>query len=58
VEPGILPEHVGQDPVALVPGEVEVDVGWILALEVEETLEDEVGAERIHMGDAETVAHH
>ena len=55
--PGIGAEDVGQHPVALVPGKVEVDVGRILALGIEEALEEEPGAEGLDVGDAETVAH-
>ncbi len=51
-------EDVGQDPVALIPGEVEVDVGRVAALGIEKALEQEPGAQRLHVGDAEAVAHH
>ena len=54
---GIAAEDVGQHVVALVPGEVEVDVGRVLPLGVEEALEQEPGAERLDVGDAEAVAH-
>ncbi len=54
---GVLPEDVGQHVVALVPGEIEIDVGRILPLGVEESLEEEPGAERLDVGDAEAVAH-
>ena len=54
---GIVPEDVGQHVVPLVPGEIEIDVGRILPLGVEEALEEESGAERLDVGDAEAVAH-
>src|SRR3954454_13586981 len=44
--PGIPLDDVGQHPVALVPGKIEVDVGRVLPLGVEETLEEEARAER------------
>ncbi len=52
---GVAPEHVGQHVVALVPGKIEIDVGRVLPLGIEEPLEQEPGAERLHVGDAETV---
>ena len=54
---GIGAEDVGQHLVPLVPGKIEIDVGRILALGVEEALEEQSGAERLDVGDAETVAH-
>ena len=54
---GIVAEHVGQHVVALVPGEVEIDVGRVLALGIQESLEQESRAERLDVGDPETVAH-
>ena len=54
---GIVAEDVGQDVVTLVPGKVEVDVGRVPPLGVEEALEQEPRAERLDVGDAEAVAH-
>ena len=45
MKPGILAEDVLQHLVALIPGEVEIDVGRIAALQVEKALEHELGAE-------------
>ncbi len=53
----VAAEHPGEDVVPLVPGEVEVDVGRVLPLRVEKALEQEPGAEWLHVGDAERVAH-
>ena len=52
-----MSEDVGQHVVALVPGKIEIDVGRILPLGIEEALEEEPGAERLDVGDAEAVAH-
>src|SRR5919202_887528 len=58
MKPGIAAEYVRQHLVALVPGEVEVDIGRVAALQVEKALEDQLGSNRVDVGDAETVAHH
>jgi hypothetical protein len=55
--PGIPLEDVRQHPVALVPGKIEVDVGRVLPLGVEEALEQEPRTERLDVGDPEAVAH-
>ncbi len=55
--PGIRLEDVGQHVVALVPGKIEIDVGRILPLGIEEPVEEEAGPQRLDVGDAEAVAH-
>ena len=55
---GIVAEDVAQYLVALVPWKIEIDVGRVPALGIEEALEEESGAERLDVGDPETVAHH
>ena len=55
--PGILPEDVGQHVIPFVPGEIQIDVGWVLPLGIEEALEEEPGAERLDVRDPEAIAH-
>ena len=52
---GVLLEHVLQGLVPLVPGKVHVDVGRILPAPVEEALEKEGVAQRVHVGEAQQV---
>src|SRR5215216_6323699 len=42
VEPGITPEDVRQHLIALVPGEIEIDVGRVTPLHIQKPLEDEL----------------
>ncbi len=53
--PRMLAEDPREDPVALVPGEVEVDVGRVAARRIEKALEQQPRAERLDVGDAEAV---
>ena len=53
----VLPEHVLQRPVALIPGKVEVGVGGVAAAGIEEALEHQPLRERVHVREPETVAH-
>ena len=53
----VLLLHVREHAVATPVVEVDVDVGHLHALAVEEALEDEPVAERLDVGDAEHVAH-
>ena len=53
--PRMLAEDPREDPVALVPREVEVDVGRVAARRIEEALEEQPRAERLDVGDAEAV---
>jgi hypothetical protein len=55
---GILAKDILQDLVALVPGEVEIDIRGVAALEVEKALKNELGADRVDVGNAQTIAHH
>ena len=50
VQPGIAPEDVFEHLVALVPGKIEIDVGRIAALQIEEALEYELGSESDRRG--------
>src|SRR5262245_41798252 len=52
---GIALEDVTENAVALVPGKIEVDVGRILSLRIEKTLEQESRGERVDVGNAERV---
>jgi hypothetical protein len=54
---GILPEDIRENVVPLVPGEVEIDIGRIPPFRIEKALEQETGTQRIHVRDAEGVAH-
>lgn len=49
-------EHPLEHPIPLVPGEIHVEVGRVLPVLVEEPLEHQVGADRVHVGDAQQVA--
>src|SRR5712692_3020129 len=49
-------EHRGDDFIALAPIEIEVDVGQIRPTGVQETLQRQLEADRIDVGDAEQVA--
>ena len=51
----VLVGHVVDHAVATVDGEVDVDVGHRLPTRVEETLEQELVADRVDVGDAEAV---
>ncbi len=52
---GVLAKDPRENPVALVPRKIEVDIGRVLARRVEEALEEQVGAQRFDVGDAEAV---
>src|SRR4051812_37067974 len=56
VQIGVTPKDVLQHLVALIPGKIQIDVGRVLALQVEKSLEDKLGRDRIHVGDPEAVA--
>jgi hypothetical protein len=53
----VFREDVFQDTVALVPCEVDIDVGGIDTPLVEKPLEEEIVANRIDVRDAEAVRH-
>jgi hypothetical protein len=53
--PRVLPQHRLQDPVALVPGEVDIDVRRVGAPGIQEPLEVQVELHRTDIGDAQAV---
>ena len=55
--PAVFPDHVLDDPVALVPGKIHVQVGRVVPLRVQEPFEEKVGFQGFHLGDREAVGH-
>src|SRR4051812_41269799 len=53
---GVAAKDVLQHLVALIPGKIQIDVGRVLALQVEKALEDQLGGDRVYVGDTEAVA--
>ncbi len=51
-------EDVARNIGTVAPGKVEVEVGWILSVEVDKPLEVEVELDGIHIGDAQNIGHH
>jgi hypothetical protein len=53
----IATEDVGGEVVAVLPAEVEVEVGRVLTVGIDETFEIEIEVDGIHVGDAEAIGH-
>ena len=54
----VPPENMPEDLIAVLPTEVDVEVGRLLAGRVDEPLEVEVQFHGIHIGDAQAIRHH
>ncbi len=53
----IVPNQLVREIVPLIPGKIDVDVGRVLSLRVQEASEEQPVADGVHMGDAEQITH-